>query len=327
MNIFWVSPGKIEPQPLRELEAMLGRNDGFVWVDIPECNKQATQVLSKVFCFHPLAIRDCTEPGRMPKIHAYSDHVFLVLHSPELKGSGEVHRFELNQFIGRRFLVTVHENSDPKIPLEHALRETRLVLERLQAGRLNPSSPGELSYSIVSAMTRHMEGQVAALAKRVAELERKVMRGQLRDPEGVLEEIFLLRHEFLTLRTIAAENREMYIRMASLSRYVPPEDEPYIADVQNQLERIQALCDEEKKFLQGVLDFYQTRSTSRIQSAMQRMAFITALALPVTAVASIYGMNVIVNSHTDPIQLFFSFLLMGGLIAGMLWWSKHEGWW
>lgn len=328
MNIYWVSSAGIEPQPLKDLEALLKQESGFVWVDIPECDKVASQVLSRVFCFHPMAVRDCTEPRHMPKIHAYTDHIFLVLHNPEVKGSGEVHRFELNQFIGRHFLVTVHENSDRAVPLEKALRETQLVYTRIQTGRFTPSSPAELSYAVVSAMTRHMESSVSDLAKRIADLEHKIMSGAVGNPDPVLEEIFRLRHELLTIRTIAAQDREMYLRMSSLNtRYVPPEERPYLDDLINQLERIQSLCDEEKEFLQGVLDFFQTRTATRMQFAMQRMALLTALILPVTAIASVYGMNVIVNNHTDPLQLVLALLIMGGLVVVMLIWTRRQGWW
>jgi Mg2+ and Co2+ transporter CorA len=335
MGVYWVSPRGLEPHKADEIAGLLAREEGFVWLDIPECDAHALRILSGTFRFHPLALQDCTQPGHMPKIHAYSDHIFLMLQVTEptdgqAQEKGQIYRRELNQFIGRRFLVTVHEGTTltGTVDTRTATRQTRAVLERIQTGRFCPGSPAELSYAIVSALARHMEGQVSKLASRVAELERLIMTGQVRNTDPFLEELFRLRHELLTVRTVAAQNREMYLRMASLApRYTPPEDRPYIEDVQNQLERIQQLCDEERDFLEGVLDYYQTRSTTKIQFAMQRMAFITALALPVTAVASIYGMNVIVNTRTEPLQLLLSFVLMGLLIGGMLWWSRKQGWW
>lgn len=243
----------------------------------------------------------------------------LAKNGTSVQEKGQFHRRELNQFIGRRFLVTVHEGTtiSGTVDTRTATRQTRAVLERIQAGRFCPSSSAELSYAIVSVLSRHMENQVAKPASRVAELERLIMTGRVKNPDPFLEELFRLRHELLTVHTVAAQKREMYLRMASLApRYVPAEDHPYIEDVQNQLERIQQLCDEERDFLEGVLDYYQTRSTTKIQFAMQQMAFIIALALPVTAVASIYGMNMIVNSHTDAKQLVGAFILMGGARRG-----------
>ena len=42
----------------------------------------------------------------MPKVRAYRDHVFVILHAPELGKGGHVHYVELDQFIGPRYLIT-----------------------------------------------------------------------------------------------------------------------------------------------------------------------------------------------------------------------------
>jgi hypothetical protein len=122
-------------------------------------------VLSEVFGFHPLAIRDCVERNHVAKVHAYPDHVFVVLHAPERGQGGHVHYLELDQFIGPSYLVTVHGPLNPVVDPELALRETRAVLRRVEAGRLRPSSSYELSHAIVSALTRHQEAFVASLAR------------------------------------------------------------------------------------------------------------------------------------------------------------------
>ena len=160
---------------------MLAREDGFVWVDVPECDERATRLLSEVFGFHSLALRDCLERSLLPKIPAYADYVFLILHAPEPGEAGHVHFLELDQSVGRRYLVTVHGPLGEGVPLDAALRETRAPLGRMSVGRFRPGSPAELSYAIVTALTRHMEAFVWALAHRVAALEQRVMRGAVGD--------------------------------------------------------------------------------------------------------------------------------------------------
>ena len=56
----------------------------------------------------------------MPKVRAYHDHVFVVQHAPELGEGGHVHYVELDQFIGARFVVTVHGPVNPAVPPEAA---------------------------------------------------------------------------------------------------------------------------------------------------------------------------------------------------------------
>src|SRR5262245_3762618 len=110
-----------------------------------------------------MAVQDCVERNRVPKMHAYADHVFVVLHTPERGERGHVHYVELDQFVGRNYLVTVHGPLNPAVDPEAALRETRAVLGRIRTGRLRPATPFALSYAIVSAMARSQEAFVETL--------------------------------------------------------------------------------------------------------------------------------------------------------------------
>ncbi len=58
---------------------------------------------------------------------------------------------------------------------------------------------------------------------------------------------------------------------------------------------MRSIADGECQFLFNVIDLYQTRVTTKMTLAMERLAVIAAVTLPITAIASVYGMNVIVN--------------------------------
>ena len=221
----------------------------------------------------------------------------MILHALEPGKTGLLHLLELKQFVGRRYLVTVHGSFGEDTPLDAAHRETRTVLQRIEAGRYQPRLPAELSYAIVSALTRHTEALVSALVSKVAMLERQVVQVQRRidNSEQIIEAMFYLRHELLTVRTIAAHSREIYARLAMLApRFIPTEERPFIEDLVDQFDRIRSICHGEIELLQGVINFYQTRTITKLNFAMERLALITVLLLPITALASIYGMNVIV---------------------------------
>ena len=53
MDVRFVSDDGIQQHPVGELERLLARDHGFVWVDIPVCDEEAARVLSEVFGFHP----------------------------------------------------------------------------------------------------------------------------------------------------------------------------------------------------------------------------------------------------------------------------------
>jgi magnesium/cobalt transport protein CorA len=311
MNVRLITSEGVEEYPVDRLPGLLKREDGLVWVDIPACDAEAARVLAGVFGFHPLAVRDCVERNRVPKVHAYADHVFVVLHTPEPGQRGHVHYVELDQFVGRRYLVTVHGPINPAVDPAVAVRETRAVLARLAAGRLRPATAFELSYAIVSALTRHQEDYVEAVTKDVWRLEQQVTGGELGDPEEFVNELFQARHGLLTVRTMAALSAAIYGRMTTLSR-VSPDARKLVADMADQFERVRSIADSEKEYLQGVIDFYQTvltlRSTIAAQAQNEEVGQLTqasyaqneqvkkisawaAILFAPTLVGTIYGMN------------------------------------
>jgi len=308
------------------LRGLLEREDGFVWVDIPALDEPAERILSDVFSFHPLAIRDCREPGHVSKLHAYGDHLFIVLQAPELGADGQVSHRELNQFIGPRYLVTVHERPST-VPLDVNLLETSTVLGRIAAGRANPASPGALSYAIVTRLASRMEAMIGELATSAAALDRRVLQDRSGATETIVEEMFEVRHAILAVETMADQNHVAYARTAALaSRYLPSEQHPFVDDLLDQFARVRSLCQGQREVLLGALDFSRTRSTAKMDHAMSRLALLSALVLPVSLISSVYGMNLIVFSQTRLDILAAVLVGMTVLTLAMLRWAKGQGW-
>ena len=91
--------------------------------------------------------------------------------------------------------------------------------------------------------------------------------------------------------------------VSGISRAVPEESRHLVVDLIDQFDRIAALAGEEKDYLQGVIEFYRTRTDTKMTIAAERLAVIAVVTLPITALASVLGMNMIVNQHTTPIPL------------------------
>ena len=327
MELFWLAEGRVERRDPAELATLLAREDGFVWLDAPSCDEETAKTLAEVFRFHPLAVRDCRERNHIAKLQVYPDHLFVILHAPEPGESGQIHLLELDYFVGRRFLVTVHGPINPDVPPERALRETQAVARRLAQGRFAPATAAELSHAIVSALVARQEGLVMELTHKVAAIERRVLSGERGGFEDALESMFRVRHELLTLRTMSAGARELYARMAALTRYLPAEAQPFIEDLVDHFERVRSICDSEREFLQGVVDFYQSRTAAKMNVAMERLALISAVILPLSLLAGIYGMNIIVNDRTQAYELGVVLGSMGGLAGALLLWARRQGWW
>jgi magnesium transporter len=221
----------VETHRIGDVPTLLLREDVLVWVDIPECSDEAVTLLTDVLHCHPLAVRDCMERNRVPRVRVYPHQLLLILHGPERGPSGHVHYIELDQIIGDKYVVTVHGPINPAVDPEVALRETEAVHRRLTSGRLRPRSPFELSYAIVTAMAHSLERFIEELTREVWQLEQRVTGGHMGNPEEFLEELFQARHGLLAVRTMGALGAEVYGRVAALGDHIPAADLPLVTDV------------------------------------------------------------------------------------------------
>ena len=326
MQIRVISPEGLENRQVDELEKLLAGPD-LVWVDLPSWDDEAAEVLGRLLSLHPRAVQDCAQRNPMPKVQVYPDHVFVVLHAPEQGKRGHVHYVELDQFIGSGYLVTVHGPLNPHVRPEVAMVETDIVTRRVEAGRLRPTSAARLSYAIVTGLINRMRDYLTTLTQEVWRLEQTVTGGHLGDPEQLLEELFQVRHGLLAIRTMATTSREVYGRMRTLAVFGSGPDAGLLVDIEDQFQRIGALADSQREYLQGVIEFYQTRTTTKMTIAAERLAVIAAVTLPVTALSSIMGMNVIVNDSTQIPWLLSLLAVMAAMSTALLVWARRKGWW
>lgn len=306
MDVYSITSAGVERRPADDLKLLLEQPDALTWVDLPICRAGEAAVLSDLFGFHDLAVRDCVERNHISKMHVYDNHVFVVLHAPELGSGGHVHYIELDQFVGPNYLITVHGPLNPVVNPDVAFIDTRQVLRRIERDELHPHSPLELTYSIGSALVRREIDLVAALARESGRLEQQVTdKDHNDDPEALLEDLFEVGHQLLAIRTMATHSAETYRGMAKRIRSGPEDERPLVADLADRFEMVRSMADGQKEFVHGVIEFYQTRTSTHMTIAAESLAqtsvqqnndmrritaWVAIIAVP-TAVTGFFGQN------------------------------------
>ena len=326
MDVRFVDSSGAHDHDSDDIVELLCRDDGFVWVDVPSWDEQVEGFLTGLGC-HPRVIEACRQRNHLPTVHAYADHYFLTVHRPLLGRAGHVHMLELDLIVAPRYLVTVHGPLNPAVDPREALTETSAVLGRIDSGRFEPASSAEVAYALGSAVARTQRALIGDVAEKIPALEEEVMAPQLKEPEAMLERMFLVRHELIIARTMSAQTRDVYARITSLTRFVGEEDRTFAHDLADQFGRVASIGDGEWNFVFAVIELYQTRVNTKMTLAMERLAVIAAVTLPVTAIASVYGMNVIVNESTHYTQLVIVILVMVTISTLLLRWAHKQGWW
>jgi magnesium transporter len=324
-----------------DLPGLLERADVLVWVDIPVGDPQRARVLSEVFGFHWIAVRNCVERNHVAKLHVYDDHALTVLHAPQVGDRGHVHYVELDQFLGRNYLVTVHGPVNPVVDPKIALVDTESVLERIRRRQLRPRTPFDLSFAIVSALIQRESDMVAGLARESGGLEQQVMMREAReDPEGFVEDLFEVWYELLAIRTITAHSSTTYARLAKLIGFLPEAEAARVAELAEGFEAVKKVADDQREFLHGVIEFYRTRTDTHMTLAAEKTAaigvkqnedmrkitaWVAIIAVP-TAVTGFFGQNVPYPGFSDTAGFLASTLIIVTVAALLYLYLRHKEW-
>jgi Mg2+ and Co2+ transporter CorA len=326
-RVWLIIDGVAQRRHPEEIPELLARPDGLVWVDVPLCDHQAEHILAEVFRFPPRAVRDGIQRNPIPKVHTFDDNLFVVLHAPERGDRGHVHYLELDQFIGSRHLVTVHGPNSPRLANPGiALGETDEVSAELESGRLRPASVHDVSAAVVDGIITRLRHHLEQLTRDVWDLEKSVTAGEANSSEDFLEELFRVRHGLLAVHTIALLNHEAFGRLAAL-RGFGEQHHNRLTDLVDQFKHIARVAEGQKNYHQGVIEFYQTRTSTKMAIAGERLAVVASVTLPVTALSGVLGMNVIVNDHTLWLPLWELVAVMVLISTVMLIWARRNGWW
>jgi magnesium transporter len=308
-----------------EIEALLdGR--GLVWIDVPYWDAETAAFLHKRLHLREKPMHDCIVPNHVPKVHAYPDQTFVVLHAPAVGVDGHVHTVELDQFVGSNWLLTVHSAMNPAVPLDFAYVETRTVARRLADGRLRPTRSHDLSAALVKVLIGRFSDLLDTLTQDVWRLERLVTGGHVGHPEQFIEELFGVRHRLLVLHTMATTSAQLYGQMTRMAVFGAA-GAAQLHDLEDQFDRLAAMADGEGAYLEGVIEFYQVRTDTKTAIAGERLAVIAAVTLPIEALGQVVGLNVIVNTRTLVGPLIGLLAVMVVMSAILLTWTRRKGWW
>lgn len=257
-------------------------DDNIIWADVSDPTSRDFEELAEEFGFHPLSIEDCRNEHQRPKIEEFTGYYFIVLYEAQLAGPGDsLELRELNIFLGKNYLVTVH--SRPIRAIETAKRLWHEWMDRAEEGA------GLLAYLLIDAIVDDYLPLLDIISERMDDLEDSIF-GEWR--AEVIEEIFMVKKKLLYLRRSITPLRDVFNTM--LRREQPIFGRGihiYFQDVFDHLIRVADTIDTLRDMLGSTMDAYLSVSGNRMNKIMKRLTSISTILMSVTLVAGIYGMN------------------------------------
>lgn len=253
-----------------------------IWADVSDPTSQDFEDLAEEFGFHHLSIEDCRNEHQRPKVEEYTGYYFLVLYEAQLAGPNDrLELRELNIFLGKNYLVTVH--SRPIRAIETARRLWGEWEDRSDQGA------GLLAYLLIDAIVDDYLPLLDIVSEHMDELEDSIF-GEWR--AEVIEEIFGIKKKLLYLRRSITPLRDVFNTLLRREQPIfPRETHVYFQDVYDHLIRVADTIDTLRDMLSSTMDAYLSVSGNRMNKIMKRLTSISTILMSVTLIAGIYGMN------------------------------------
>ena len=290
-----------------------------VWADIREPGAEDAAVMRDVFGFHPLSVEDALQARHHPKVESYNSYLYVVLHDIDFKQ--EEHAFEtldIDFFLGRRFLVTVHDGRRRSISeVTRICEHTDLALRE---------GPVALMHRIVDRVVEQYRPEVDELESWLDDIESRVVAGARKELTG---EILAVKRDIASMRRVVIPQRDVIGRLARREFDLIGQEHAYrFRDVYDQLVR---LADEAILFqdrVTGILDAHLASVSNQLALVSKVLAGIAVIFGPLTVVTGMYGMNVPLPTFPggEAAQFWWIVGLMTVLTTLIFYAFRRRGW-
>src|SRR5436190_14917079 len=298
--------------------------EGLRWVNIERPSPLECAWLEEHFGFHALDLEDVLSRNQRPKIDEYPEYLFIVLHFPVFdRAVGRLNAGELDIFVGRDFLVTIPNT--PLQPIEYLFERVRQKEELRE--QLFSRGSGYLLYRIIDDAFDYCFPMLRKIGNKLDALEDEIFEGR---SEDIVRDISNAKQEIINFRKVIRPQRTVLRDLEKLEQpFLAPEGgelEIYFDDIGDAHERIWDMLENYKEVVEGLEDTNESVISHRLNDVLRVLTVISVTFLPLTLLASIWGMNSHVPGQGSVAAFWIVLGVMLGVLGGMLGYFRRRGW-
>lgn len=266
-----------------EISEALKDEANLLWIDMKEIDDIDIDLLTEVFNLHPLTIEDLIISNARPKAENFKTYLFLVMFAmrcfdPE---KGRVKTEEIDFCLGKNYLITTHEAE----------------IQTLAQGkdRIRKQSPiiknGQdfLLYSLIDSLVDSYFPMIYEFDNMVDSMSDELFRSPSND---TLKKIYALKNEIMYLRrTIGPQADVISLLARGDFPNIAPANTVYFRNVSDNLVRLNDIVGTSRDIVTGAMEAYVSIVSNRLNEIMKTLTVIATIMMPLTLIASIYGMN------------------------------------
>jgi magnesium transporter len=294
---------------------------GLRWVNIERPRAADMAWLEEHFDFHPLDYEDVRSRNQRPKVDEYDDYLFIVLHFPRYdKKVARLNAAEVDIFVGPEFLITLP--NEPLQAIEYLFERCRTNEELRE--NLFSKGPGYLLYKIVDDSVDASFPMLAKMGNKLDHIEEDIFEGK---GEEVVRDISNVKQEIINFRKIVRPQRAAFRDLErNKARYIAEDLDIYFEDIIDASERVWDMLENYKEVVEGLEATNESAIAHRTNETFRVLTAISIIFLPLTLIASIFGMNTGVPGERSLHAFWVIMVVMLAVLVAIALYFRRRRW-
>ncbi len=291
------------------------------WHHILDPKEEDLNYLLETFYFHPLDIEDCKSYNQRPKIDIYDDYYFLILHFPHFdRWNRFILTKEVKIFWGEDYVITIGQSHWVVAEMFTEYQKLSQKKEELEIGNSDT-----LLYRILERLMKETLSLVQKVGLEVELINRELFS---KKAEKTIEKISLTRRNIILLNTIFKPQLRLFHKFESgeIEGYADTMEE-YWGNILDYYQKIWDLTEDYAELIESLSKTFDSLQTNKINEIMKILTMISSILLPLTFIASVYGMNLRslpFSQYPNSFWILMSCMLVLGLL--MVAYFKKRRW-
>lgn len=293
-----------------------------LWIDVADIDDDDVDLLTSVFNLHPLTVEDFIMPNARPKVEEFAEYLFLVIFSieagkPNGNGNGRIKIAELDCCLGKNFLITFHSEQFNSICTckERVSKQSPMIMHGADM----------LLYSVIDCCIDNYFPIITELDNMADDMSNELFRTASQE---TLKKIYNLKNEVINLRrTIGPQADVISLLTRGTFKFIAPTNIAYFRNIYDNMVRLNDIIGTSRDVIAGAMEAYVSLTSNRLNEIMKTLTVIATIMMPLTLIASIYGMNF---KHMPELDQRWGYpaviLTMGIIMISMLIYFKRRKW-
>ncbi|MFW9862765.1 MAG: magnesium/cobalt transporter CorA [Candidatus Thorarchaeota archaeon] len=267
------------------------------WVHLKGLHdRQSAEQIGRQFGIHSLLVEDILNPRHRPKLDATPDQFCLILREFRLTSAVQMESEQVSIIVGSGFVLSFQESD---IDFFSNIRQ-RLSNPK---SRVRNSKSDFLGYLLIDALVDRYIAVMDSFDDRIQALEDALESWD----KTTLNEIYRLRHLMGVFQRTVRPLREAVSRLIrDESEIVMETSRPYLRDLYDHLLQVGEMADAYLDNLSNMLEIHLLRLDTKTNETVKVLTVVSTILLPLTLIASIFGMNF----QNMPFQLDYAYPLV-----------------